>query len=209
MSRTKYISSESTTHFSFSELCSRLKKELKEKYPTLSDEQIKNIYPDVTKEQLKEKETVIPDEILHEMMNRSLKKFVLNNQTFEYSSYKNHLGGYRWYVLCPRCKKHSLKLFLPNRYKEKEQLYLCKDCHELKNSSSLLGATTQYKMIIKPLKKLEVIKAKLLKRSVNPEKSKKLLLEYEQIERELNACPTYRLWKFQREHVIMSKTISS
>lgn len=207
MAKTRYFPSESATSFCFSELCSKLKKEIKEKYAKLTDEQIISIYPSVTKEQLEAKEKMIPEEILREMMHKSLKKFTLNNQVFEYKSNKNHLGGYRWYVLCPKCKTTCLKLFLPNRYKEKEQLYLCKNCHELKNSSSLIGATNKYKMVIKPLKKLEVLKAKLLKKSIKQEKAKKLLLEYEQIERELSTNPEYKLWKFQRDHAALTNKV--
>jgi hypothetical protein len=203
MNKTKFTPSESTTSFSFSELCLRIKKELKEKYHKLTDEQIKEIYPNITEEQLELKEYTVPEDVLHTMISRSLKKFILNNQIFEYKSKRNHLGGYRWYVICPKCKKSCLKLFLPNKNKNKEQLYLCKDCHELKNSSSLLGATNKYKKVVKPLKQLEAIKIKLLKRNMNPDKARELLLEYEQIERELSASPEYRLWRFQREHTMM------
>jgi hypothetical protein len=202
----KYKSSESTTSFVFSELFLNLKKDLKEKYSKLSDEQIKSIYPEATEEQLKNK-NLIPEEILYKMMCISLKKFTLNDQTFEYSARKNYLGGYRWYVLCPKCKTKCLKLFLPNKYEEKEQLYLCKECHELKNSSLLEGSTKEYKKVLKPLKKLESIKIKLLKKNMRPEKAEELLLEYEKIERELAPSIEYRLWKFKQEHAAIPNSL--
>jgi hypothetical protein len=198
--RTKYIPSESTTSFCFSELCKRIKKEIKDTYKNLSDTQIKEIFPAVTTEDLASKTDHVPDEVMHALMLRHLKKFSINEQMFEYDSRKNHLGGFRWYVLCPRCKAPNLKLYLPNRYKNKEQLYLCKKCHGLKNSSSLSGATNKYKKVIKPLKRLEAIKTLLLNKNISPDKAHPLLAEYERIERELQASAEYRLFKFQEEH---------
>jgi hypothetical protein len=205
MHKTKYIPSESATSFCFSELCLRIKKEMKEKLSTLTPEQMIDLWPTILPSQIKNRDLEANEELIHAMIQRSLKKFNLNGQTFEYSCRKNHLGGYRWYVLCPQCKKVCLKLYLPNKYKDKEQIYQCKKCHGLKNSSSLLGATKRYKKVIKPLKRLEAIKAILLKRGVRSEKAKNLLLEYEQIERELDSSPEYRLWKFQREHAASNK----
>lgn len=200
MSKTKYIPSESATSFCFSELCLRIKREMKEKLNTLTPEQMIDLCPTILPSQIKNRDIEINEELIHAMIQRSLKKFNLNGQTFEYFCRKNYLGGYRWYVKCPECKKPCLKLFLPNKYKDKKQTYLCKKCHGMKNSSSLLGATNRYKKVIKPLKRLEAIKAVLLKRKISSDSAKKLLLEYEQIERELNACPEYKLWIFQREH---------
>lgn len=200
MLKTKFISSESTTSFCFSELCFKIKEEMKKKLVELSNSQIQEICPAITLDQLKERDTILDFEIINQMVQRSLRKFVLNDQTFEYSFRKNHLGGYRWYVLCPKCRNPCLKLYLPNNYKDREQIYLCKKCHNLKNSSSLLGATSRYKKVIKPLKRLEAIKAILLKTKMSSDKAKVLLLEYEQIERELAASPEFRLWEFQKKY---------
>jgi hypothetical protein len=197
--RTKYLPAESTTSFCFSELCKRIKKEVKESYKNLSDHHIEDIYPEITPEQLKNRDQV-PAQILQMLMLRRLKKFSINEQTFEYTSRKNNLGGFRWYVLCPKCGIPNLKLYLPNRYKDKTQLYLCKRCHDLKNSSSLQGATNRYKKVLRPLKRLEAIKINLLKKNISSDKAKPLLAEYEQIERELLASPEYKLYKFQNEH---------
>jgi hypothetical protein len=201
--KTKYISSESTTSFCFSELCKRIKKEVKDSYKKLSNEQIKAVYPNVADYYLENRNGSIPEKVMHSLMLLRLKRFSINEQTFEYRSKKNYLGGFRWYVLCPRCRKPNLKLYLPNRYKDKEQLYLCKKCHGLKNSSSLSGATNKYKKVLKPLKRLETIKIILLSKGISPEKADPLLEEYERIERELKASPEYKLYKFQNEHSIL------
>ena len=173
---------------------------MKDKVKNLSYDEVKEVYPLITQDLFKNKDMDTFAEITQVMVFKSLKKFTLNNQIFEYSFRKNHLGGYRWYVLCPKCKATCLKLYLPNKFKDREQLYLCKDCHDLKNSSSLLGATNRYKKVVRPLKRLEAIKTALLKRNIQAGTAKDLLLEYEMIERELNASPEYRLWKFQRDH---------
>ena len=196
--KTKYLPSESATSFCFTELILKIKKEIKVEFDMLTKEQKREQFPQLTDEQLKSKK--MPDDVLHEMMLKSLKKFTLNEQIFDYKSFKNNLGGFRWYVLCPQCGALCLKLYLPNKYKDKEQQYLCKDCHGLKNSSSLLGATNKYKKVVRPLKRLELIKVALMRKSMNSEKAKPLLEEYEKIERELLNSPEYRLWKFQREH---------
>jgi len=204
MTKTKFISSEATTSFCFSELCLKIKEEMKKKLLELTDLQIREICPLITLEQLKERDSILDFEIINVMIQKSLRKFILNGQEFEYSFKRNYLGGYRWYVLCPKCKTPCLKLYLPNNFKDREQLYLCKKCHDLKNSSSLLGATNRYKKVIKPLKRLEAIKATLLKTKLSSDRAKDLLLEYEQIERELAACPEFRLWEFQKKHCIPS-----
>jgi hypothetical protein len=174
--KAKYRSAESATCFSFAELSTRVKQEIKRKHPEIEENE------------------------LQKRMLQSLKKFTINDQTFEYVSYPNHLGGFRWYVLCPKCRQRCLKLYLPSKYPDREQKYYCKECHRLKNSSSLLGATKKYQKVVKPLKRLDAIKAKLLKRGTTPERAKKLLAEYDRIERELRASPEYKLWEFRRKH---------
>jgi hypothetical protein len=195
--KTKYLPAESATSFCFTGLITRVKKEVREEYELLTKEQKKEQFPQLTEEQLVSRK--IPDDAFHDMMLKSFKKFTLNEQTFNYKSFKNNLGGFRWYVLCPQCNALCLKLYLPNKHKEKEQKYLCKDCHCLKNSSSLIGATIKYKKVLRPLKKLELIKIALLKKGMDSKKAKLLLEEYDRIERELVISPEYRLWKFQRD----------
>jgi hypothetical protein len=91
-------------------------------------------------------------------------------------------------------------MYLPTGYKEKEQLYLCKLCHKLKNSSLILGDSKKYVKVYRPLRQLEKIKKLLLKRGMTPEKAQPFLEKYHKIESELAVSPEYRLWKFQKEH---------
>lgn len=139
-------------------------------------------------------------EDFHNLMLDSLRTFSLNNQTFDYQHVTNHLGGVRWYVLCPKCGKQCLKLFLPSNFPDREQLYLCKRCHKLKNASLLLGATKRYKKVVRPLRKLEALKKQLMRKTLTPDKAQPMLNEYERIEAELSASPEYRLYRFQKEH---------
>ena len=193
----KYLPAESTTSFCFAELIIKIKREVKGSFNLLTKDQKKEQYPQMTEDQIKSRS--MPEDILHELMLRSLKRFTINDQTFDYRSFKNNLGGFRWFVLCPKCGSYSLKLYLPNKFKERDQRYLCKSCHNLKNASSLLGATKRYKVVIRPIKRLEIIKSILLKKNMNSEKAKPLLEEYEKIERELKDAPEYKLWKFQEK----------
>jgi hypothetical protein len=114
---------------------------------------------------------------------------------------------YRDNHICQSCKKKNLILNIHHLVSRKtggnrpeNLITLCKKCHDLKNSSSLLGATNRYKKVLKPLKRLETIKAILLKTKMSSDKAKALLLEYEQIERELAASPEFRLWEFQKKY---------
>ena len=177
MNDVRYVSVESTTCFSFFNLAKKIKRDLRLKFPDLDDDEF--------------------DKKMHE----SLKTFKLNNQEFEYHSIKNHLGGARWFVKCPKCGSDCLKLFLPSKHKDREQKYYCKKCHKLKNISLLLGASKRYKEVVKPLRKLEKIKSQVLSKKMTPERAAPLLDEYERIERELKISPAYRLWKFQNENV--------
>lgn len=171
----KWNATESTINFNFSNLVKKIKKHLTEQFPGLTPEQAS----------YKTKE--------------SLKSFTLNNQFFHYESIPNTLGGVRWFVLCPKCKKRSLKLYLP-KAKDRESLYLCKDCHKLKPSSMLLGGRSKYKHITRPLKRIEQIKKKLLNKKTNIEEVDKLFKELDKIEKKLSESAEYRLWKFKKEH---------
>jgi len=171
----RWIANESAVSFNFNKLVKKIKGHIKKRFPEAS-----------------------PQEIT-EKIGENLKIFTINNQFFEYSNIPNELGGVRWFVLCPQCKKKSLKLFLPKAI-DREQLYLCKTCHKLKPSSMLLGNRKKYKEITRPLKRLEYIKKKLLKKSLSIDEAEKLMEEYEEIEKKLGNSKEYRLWKFKKEH---------
>jgi inorganic pyrophosphatase/exopolyphosphatase len=174
MGHVKYESTEAAKCFSFSNLVNKVKTELKEKHPDMDDS------------------------TFFDLMNKSLNTFRLNGQTFEYEHQENYLGGFRWYIKCPICGTKSLKLYLPENFEDREQVYACKKCHKLKNTSALMGATSKYQKVVKPLKKLESLKKQLMKKSMKPEKAKELIDEYERIERSLENSPEYRHWKFQQ-----------
>jgi len=174
----RYASTESAVCFSFSNFIKKVKEEVRRNFPDCSGDEYRKL------------------------VHKSLKNFTINDQTFDYTTNPNHLGGVRWFVKCPDCGRPCLKLYLPNKHKNREQRYLCQHCHKLKNSCLLLGSTTRYKKIFKPLKRMEKLKRKLLKKNISTEDAVPLLDEYQQIERELQNSPDYRLWKFQREHLV-------
>ncbi len=172
----KWAAIESTVCFTFNNLLKKVKTFLKKQYPHAS--------VDMINYQLKE----------------SLKLFSINNQFFEYDAIPNTLGGLRWFILCPKCGKKSLKLFLP-KLDDREPLYLCKDCHKLKPNSMLLCNNKKYAHITRPLSRMEKIKKQLLrKKNMNPEELEKLFKEYDRIEQRLITSPEYRLWMFKKEH---------
>jgi len=173
----KFVSVESTTCFSFSNLVKKVKKEIRKKFPDESGEEYEKL------------------------MLQSLRAFKINDQTFDYESINTNLGGIRWYVKCPKCGKPCIKLYLPSQYKNREQKYLCKTCHRLKNISLLIGPTKRYREVVRPLRQLEKIKKQLLGKNMTPERASPLLDEYERIERNLVTSPAYRLWKFQKENI--------
>jgi len=176
MDTRKYAPIESTTCFNFTNLVTKVKNSLTKKYPKM------------------------PLEEISELVHESLKTFKLNDQQFDYASNPNYLGGVRWYVQCPKCGNPSLKLYLPSSHADREQIYLCKLCHKLKNASLLMGDSKRYKKVVRPLKQLERLRILLTKKTITPEKAQPFLDEYRRIEQELAASPEYRLWKFQKEH---------
>lgn len=171
----KWEATESTISFNFCDLVKKVKTHLKKTYPENT-----------------------PDEI-NAKIGKSIECFSINEQHFKYTASPNHLGGVRWYVLCPKCGKKSLKLYLPKN-KDREPLYLCKSCHKLKPSSMLLGNRKKYKTITRPLKRMELIKKKLLRRRLTPKEAEALLEEYSALEKVLSGSPEYKLWKFKKEH---------
>jgi|WetSurMetagenome_2_1015567.scaffolds.fasta_scaffold392899_2 hypothetical protein len=171
----KWAATESCVSFNFNNLLKKVKQQIKAEYPKATNEEI------------------------NERIGRSLLLFTINEQTFKYLAIPNTLGGLRWFVCCPKCGKRSLRLFLPKN-KDREPLYLCKDCHKLKPTSLLSGGCKKYKRVTRPLKRLEVITKKLLRKKISASEAEKLLEEYDRIEKKLADSPEYRLWKFKKEH---------
>lgn len=137
----------------------------------------------------------------HDHTLEELKKFTVNDQLFEYEALKNYLGGYRWFFLCPDCKKRASKLFLPpvgtlNR----KQKYLCKACHRLKNQSALQGQNNIYRKVTKPLRRMKEIENKISRGHLKSEKVQELLDEHETLEKGLKASPEFRLYTFKQKH---------
>jgi len=133
--------------------------------------------------------------------NRHLDSFSLNGQKFVFVGMPLPLkGGKKFFVLCPKCGKKKLKLYLPNRYEDREQRYLCSDCHGLVTIAVLKGKSIKYKTIVRPLKRMQRLKEMLLHDKMTPEKAEPLLREYEELESSLKNSPEYRLWKFNMEH---------
>lgn len=143
---------------------------------------------------------IIPEEI-YEHTFEELKKFTVNDQYFEYEAFSNYLGGHRWFFHCPKCKRKANKLFLPPAgTKGREQKYLCKYCHRLKNQSALQGQNNMYKKVTKPLKRIKEIENKISRGHLKSEKVQELLDEYETIEKELKNSPEFRLYTFKKKH---------
>lgn len=166
---------ESAVSFRFSTLVQKLKTYLKNKYPEITNSEIT------------------------EKISKSLLKFSINNQYFDYTYIVPKMGGERWYILCPKCNKKALKLFLPESL-DREKLYLCRWCHKLKPLSLIFSRNPHYKGLVKPLKELEDIKDKLLKKTVQSRDVEALLDRYDELQEYLSKSIEYRLWKFKREH---------
>lgn len=144
-------------------------------------------------------------EELYDYTKEELLKFAVNGQTFQYASMKNYLGGYRWFFLCPKCTNQASKLFLPPEgSRNKEQKYLCKSCHKLKNQSALMGQNNMYRLVTRPLKRMKEIEDKISKGHLKQEKVQELINEYESIERQLKESPEYRLYSFKKKHGLVT-----
>lgn len=149
----------------------------------------------------KEKLEFKDENAAYELFVQELNKFSVNGQTFKYISKENYLGGYRWFFLCPKCNKRANKLFLPPvAATSREQKYLCKACHKLKNQSSLVGSNQLYKAVMRPLKRLKDIEDRIARGHLKSEKIQSLLDEYELIESRLKESQEYRLYDFKRKH---------
>lgn len=146
-------------------------------------------YPDATKEEA------------YEHTLEEMRKFSVNDQVFEYHAMENYLGGYRWFFICPKCKKKSSKLFLPPMgAKRREHKYLCKVCHRLKNQSAIMGANSMYRKVTRPLRRMKEIEDKISRGHLKGEKVRELLDEYEALEKQLKDSPEYRLYSFKKTH---------
>lgn len=131
---------------------------------------------------------------------QELSKFQVNGQVFQYTFVKNQLGGYRWFFTCSKCQRRVQKLFLPPQaYANYEHQYLCKECHGLLNESVMKANNNLYKKVIRPLKRLREIEAKLEKGHLQEKKVEELLNEYDQIEQEMKTSPEYRLYAFRKK----------
>lgn len=174
--KTRYEAVEDTTAFDFSNLAKRIKEQIKIKKPDISTEDI-NL-----------------------LILKNLKKFTINNQYFDFHVIPVKFGGMRWYVKCPKCESICSKLYLPTKFTDRIQKYLCKDCHKLRNRSLILGSTKKYKEVVRPIKRMEIIRDSLLKTHIPKEKAELLLKEYEDLENKLKNSNEYKLWKFRNEH---------
>lgn len=170
-----WVPLESAVNFNFVALVQRIRKYLKDKNPKITNDEIRD------------------------KTAKSLLKFTLNKQSFDYTYITYKLGGDRWYIICPKCGVKTIRLFLPDST-DREKLYLCRWCHKLKPLSLIFSTNPHYKGLVKPLKELENIKAKLLKKTVKSKDVESLLDRYEELQDYLAKSPEYRLWKFKREH---------
>lgn len=145
------------------------------------------------------------EEEVYKYTQEELAKFTVNGQTFEYFAQRNYLGGYRWFFVCPKCKNRVNKLVFPPEWaKGKEKKYLCKNCHCVKNQSVIMGQSTMYQKVTRPLKRMKEIEDKIAVGHLTMSKAQDLLNEYDKIEKELEAAPEYRLYMFKKKHSIIA-----
>lgn len=139
------------------------------------------------------------DEEIKSITESELDKFTANGQKFEYASIENVLGGHRWFFLCPKCKNRVSKLWLPPEGATKyEHKYFCRYCHNIKNQSTVMGQSKVYKKVIRPLKRMKEIEAKLERGYLKTDYVEKLLDEYDALEKEAKSCPEYRIYAFKK-----------
>jgi len=140
------------------------------------------------------------EEEIFKFTEEELDKFKVNGQSFQYTNIKNHLGGYRWFFICEKCKNRVQKLFLPPQaFAEYDHKYLCKDCHKLYNESVMKANNSTYKKVIRPLKRLREIEEKIQKGHLTEKKIEELLNEYDAIEQEMKNCIEYRQYIFKKK----------
>lgn len=148
-----------------------------------------------------------PQSTVEEVYNHTqeeLNKFSVNDQVFNYDALKNHLGGHRWFFVCPKCGNRASKLFHPpDGTVGREKKYLCKSCHRLKNQSALQGQNNMYRKVTKPLKRMKEIQNKISRGHLKSEKVQELLNEHDLLEKALKESPEYRLYSFKKRHQMM------
>jgi len=144
-------------------------------------------YPDATSEEI------------HQHTEEELRKFIANEQTFEYTAVPNRLGGHRWFFSCPKCKTRVGKLFLPPDGSGLEHTYQCKNCLGLKNQSAAMGQNKVYRKVIRPLKRMKEISDRIQRGHLTADKIQILLDEYDKLEAEVKSCPEYRLYAFKKK----------
>jgi hypothetical protein len=132
-----------------------------------------------------------------------LNKFTVNEQTFEYAAQRNYLGGFRWFFICPQCKKKVNKLILPPDWARKESIYKCKICHNIKNQSVVMGQSNLYQKVTKPMKRMKEIEDKIAVGHIAMAKVQELLDEYENLEAQLKTSPEYRVYMFKKKHNLL------
>jgi len=174
------VTVESCSHINISTLQKAIKKLVDKYYPESSQEE------------------------MHQHVMDELNKVEVNGQKFEFDSQPNYLGGFRWFFSCPKCNKRASKLFLPPiTAKNREQRYLCKTCHKLKNQSAIMGQNKIYKKVTRPLKRMKEIEDRLTRGYMKGEKVQELLNEYETLENLMKASPEYRLFSFKKKHNLL------
>jgi len=131
-----------------------------------------------------------------EAVGIKVKEFSYEGQSFSFSQTPNKFGGYRWFIICPKCNTPVLKVYKP----EKEEFFWCRKCHNLRAPSALYGPTKQYKEIVKPLLRMERIKEKLANKKLSSEKEKALIDEYEEIQENLKKSSLYRKERILSDH---------
>lgn len=165
----------------------------KGKYSSITDAHcldVNRLVSQIKQALLKRSPKLNPDETRVEV-GTNLNVFRVDGQSFEFTSIPNKLGGLRWMVLCPKCKKRVIRLYLPEE-EGKEKKYYCKECHELRPPSALYGPTRRYKEMVRPLRQMEKIKQTLSSKKMSETKTKALLDKYELLESQVKGSTFYR-----------------
>jgi len=135
---------------------------------------------------------------VREEIGKNLGVFRMSGQSFQFTSIPNKLGGQRWMVLCPKCQKRVIKLYLPEG-EDKEDKYFCKDCHHLRPPSALYGPTRRYKEMVRPMRQMDKIKQSLSSKNLSESKTKELLDKYDSLEKQVRESTFYRKMRLLSE----------
>jgi len=146
---------------------------------------------------------------LKDIMYKHLTEMLIDDQKLTFSFKKNHLGGYRWFAMCPKCNTKAVKLFKPDRMPDKEQKYLCAKCHGLKSPSALYGDAKKYHEVIRPLKRMSrIVEVLRTSRKLSEEETRKLMTEHEELRTLLAASVVYQRLKLQLDSEGLLKDIN-